>query len=286
MAIEHVNPGDKATASKINEIIGQVNANSKVAEMFFGDGSDGDVTISANCTINKIMYYNNLTIDSGVTVTSDKKALIIYVKNTLTNNGKISMTGKGAGGGGISDNYCYSPCSVNANGKNGGDGLISGGSGGNCGGSGGSGGAGDDAKLRALVNHIGYCEWCNFPNVGAGGGGGGGTASCSGDGTACYAYDLSGDGRAGGGAIYIFAKNIVNNGTIEAKGENGENGGSASGGSRKRAGGGGGAGGLIVLKYITKSGTGNIDVSGGNGGTGASGCENGQAGSDGKIFEV
>jgi len=252
----------------------------------FGDGSDGDVTISANCTINKIMYYNNLTIDSGVTVTSDKKVLIIYVKNTLTNNGKISMTGKGGSGGGVGSGSCGCYCSICQSGLSGEDGLIAGGSGGHysyCSSSNpGAGGAGNDEKLRALKNHVGYCEWCNFPNAGAGGGGGDGYCECVGESGTCQVIGLPGDGGAGGGAIYIFAKNLVNNGTIEAKGENGENG--TNGTYQKRAGGGGGAGGLVVLNYITKSGTGNIDVSGGNGGT--SGCGNGQAGSDGKIFEV
>ena len=32
----------------------------------FGDGSDGDVTISGNTTLTTDMYYGNLTIDSGI----------------------------------------------------------------------------------------------------------------------------------------------------------------------------------------------------------------------------
>lgn len=76
---------------------------------YFGDGLDGDVTISANTSLevqNKdgsydgdmvVMNYNNLTIDAGVTLTTDQpgRGLLIYVRENATINGTLSMTAKG-----------------------------------------------------------------------------------------------------------------------------------------------------------------------------------------------
>lgn len=71
----------------------------------FGDGGDGDVTISTNtnigCTQDSDMalkQYNSLTINSGVTLTTDNrcKGLFIYVKGNATINGSLSMTARGA----------------------------------------------------------------------------------------------------------------------------------------------------------------------------------------------
>jgi prepilin-type N-terminal cleavage/methylation domain-containing protein len=45
-----------------------------------------------------VVAYNNLTIDSGVivTATARKKGMFIYTSGTLTNNGEITMTARGA----------------------------------------------------------------------------------------------------------------------------------------------------------------------------------------------
>lgn len=121
---------------------------------------------------------------------------------------------------------------------------------------------------------------------GSGGGGGGGTGGCSDN-------DIDGDsssggaGGGGGGAgstgriIAIFARTIVNNGTIQTNGGDGGDGGAGgngyvSNGSMDGAGyggsgGGGGAGGnggVIILVYGTLSGSGATNVSGGTGGSG------------------
>lgn len=70
-----------------------------------GDGSDGDVTISSNTNLTSVLggepvikQYRNLTIDAGkiLSVTNPCKGLVIKVKETLTLNGTISMSGLGA----------------------------------------------------------------------------------------------------------------------------------------------------------------------------------------------
>jgi len=77
---------------------------------YFGTGADGDVTISSNTSLtvlNKsgaydgdmvVRNYNSLTINSGVTLTTDQpcRGLLIYVKNNCTITGTLSMTGRGA----------------------------------------------------------------------------------------------------------------------------------------------------------------------------------------------
>ena len=73
----------------------------KSEHMYYGDGRDGDVTISSNTSITGLKRYNNLTINAGQTLTSSATthaSLIIQVKGTLTINGTISMDGKGARG--------------------------------------------------------------------------------------------------------------------------------------------------------------------------------------------
>ena len=75
------------------------------ASNYYGDGTDGDVTISSNTNFSNttdgdmvVKHYNTLTINSGVTVTTNTrcKGLVLYVKGNCTINGTLSMTGKGA----------------------------------------------------------------------------------------------------------------------------------------------------------------------------------------------
>lgn len=70
--------------------------------VYFGDASDGDLTISSGTTtITEIKNYDNLTIANGATLTSSSDPLLIFVRNTLTLNGTIHMNGvinNGTGG--------------------------------------------------------------------------------------------------------------------------------------------------------------------------------------------
>lgn len=70
----------------------------------FGRGSDGDVTISSNTTLTEDKFYDNLTVNSGVTLDSSQEALVIHCKTKCTVNGTISMNGKGTNAGGDATN--------------------------------------------------------------------------------------------------------------------------------------------------------------------------------------
>jgi len=63
---------------------------------YFGNGSDGDVVISAGRSLSRDMFYNNLTINSGITL--NPNGYRIWVKGTLLNNGIIARDGNSASG--------------------------------------------------------------------------------------------------------------------------------------------------------------------------------------------
>lgn len=91
----------------------------------------------------------------------------------------------------------------------------------------------------------------NRLSTGSGGGGGGSSGSGGG-----------GGGGAAGGIVFLAARTIVGNGSIEAKGGAGGSG-QASGNT---GGGAGGGGGVVVTAASSLAGTVTIDVSGGAGG--------------------
>ena len=59
----------------------------------FGDGDDGDVTTSGNVTLTRDMYYNNLTVATGHTITTDGFRVFVKEKLTINGTGKISANG-------------------------------------------------------------------------------------------------------------------------------------------------------------------------------------------------
>lgn len=157
----------------------------------FGDGTDGDLTVSANTnlasTLNgDIVYknYRNLTINTGaiLSVSNPCKGLWIRVRGTLTLDGSISMTGKGGYFAAPSNLYlCYNdiliPVTDGAYGAAPADGNVIGNAGaagtnGGCGG-GGSGGSAQKTSTRKQKGARGSAGY----SAGGGRGGGGGAAA-------------------------------------------------------------------------------------------------------------
>ena len=68
-------------------------------ELVFGNGEDGDVTISADTSLSEDMYYNNLTVNSGTNLVTN--GFRVFVKETLTNNGTIGLPAAFGGETGI-----------------------------------------------------------------------------------------------------------------------------------------------------------------------------------------
>ena len=261
----------------------------KFGHLYFGDGSDGDVTLSSNTDIGELKRYNNLTINSGVTLSSSittESTLMIQVKDTLTINGTINMNDKGGIGGAGGP----APAGAGINVASGIDGEV--GSEGGTGskdsspqtllGTGGSGAGGRTADQSDVTTGRKSCAdnirieapfyiSTRMPML-YGAGGSGGTSGRSGrggigagsppatDGVASGgAGGIGGVGGNGGGGIIIMAKTIVFNSgaVITSNGQQGNvggiggNGGCSAAGRTNGAGGnGGGAGGGGEGGYI------------------------------------
>lgn len=284
----------------------------------YGDGSDGNVTISSPTTLTRDMYYNDLTVTSTLTTNGYK----IFVAGTISGNGTIdfgtavagtagnngSGGSGGAGGGGgtstgagqfvttpgaggsaglLSGNSPVTPAvsktsSIGSSGAAGGNGA------GNGSGGGAAGTASSYAKPGVLANlsllGVDYKSDGTFipfqGGAGAGGGSGGsGNGSAHGGG--------GGGGGASGGVVFIVAKIWAGTFTIKAQGANGGNGGAPNfGGTYGGGGGGGGAGGCSFVIYGTKTWTGSYNITGGTGGTGSGSGANGTNGAAGTSYEL
>lgn len=226
----------------------------------FFDGSDGNVTISTNTTLTRDMYYNNLTINNGITLTTGNYK--VFVKNTLSGTGKISATGLGVAG-----------LSTNGNG-NGEAGGICGGAAGNGSGFPGTTTAPTPLTMEGMKASIsksvtllssGYnLDTKGDLKFGKGGGGGGRSDH----------YGVR--GGSGGGIIFMAARHIGGTLIFESKGTNG------SYNASFQSTGGGGGGGCVILIYKTKTSY-TIDVSGGLGGASADPGVNGLPGTSYEI---
>jgi hypothetical protein len=261
---------------------------------WYGDGSDGDVTISVNTTLTRDMVYNNLTVDVGVVLSPD--GYRIFVKGTLTNNGTIRRNGNaGAVNNGLTATR------VLGGSQHGGTRGITASPGGpptandpdqepTIGGNGGDGGAGSTSaggtgavpvastvgEPRALPFLMPICQGITDPSSRWWGG----VSGCGGGGATGVAGGFAG---SGGGVILIAARTIVNTGTIQANGGVGASGSAGGGGSGA---GGGGGGGFILLIYRSLDDTGTIEAAGGAGGAIGAGFSAGSAGSTGTIIEL
>ena len=285
--------------------------------VFGGDGSDGDLAISSNTTLNpsyKIFNYNDVTIDAGFTLkfgsNFQNKVVYMRVRGDLTINGTLSLQGLGSTGGnggtngnnGTSASAIHTDC-LDATAHHG---LL---------GTHGSPGSGGSAPAGLTTTGIAsiYCTQKQkiiyvIPGCGGGGGAGGtgnvsgataggvgGTSTASptaggtgGTGNPGYGGGGGGGGAGGGALVLEVLGNITLGGShlIDCSGQDGANGGpggNVSGTNHGGGGGGAGGGGSGGMAYIiysgTLTGTPNIDISGGNGGTGGnSGTGTGGAG--------
>jgi hypothetical protein len=262
-----------------------------IGTIAFGNGVDGDVTISSNTTLIRDMYYNNLTINSGIILTTD--SFRIFVRNTLTNNGTIDNSGAsvppstGTGGAGHGDKTLRGS-------GNGGSG------GGSSPGAGGGGGGGIIVvATKTLINNNlikanggnggnGYTTGLEAGGAIAGGAGIAMTVSLGGAGG--KGADQSGAGGAGGAIISArflpnnFISAILGNSGMEGYIGGGGGGGAGGRDNIYKGAGGGGGGGVVILVYNSKSGGGTVTVTGGSVGTAPNtGAVNGNSGN---VYEV
>lgn len=278
--------------------------------LIFGDGRDGDYTLTGYETMLGPKQYRNLTLAGyqlhtngyilQVSDTLDCSALGSQIdargvsatssSGTLTSGTAaptpVEVGVGGAGGRGKGDDGAGNTQVATA----GGDVLTIGGGAGGIGGSTGGGQFGGSTTTDAVGPRTTQ-DWLRASYYmistgivssqgGAGGGGGGATL---GSGAA-----FGGDGGTGGGVCVVAARTIVGCTTpgtkmISVSGGNGAN--AVSGGGIACSGGGGGGGGLAVAIYETASNL-RFDVSGGSRGLKIGAGSNGVAGSVGMSVSV
>lgn len=307
-----------STASTTGSIVVVTNASTgKIDSSFlatstpasgFGDGRDGNVTISATTTLTRDMYYNNLTVNSVLIPNGFR----IFVKDTLSGTGLIMANGNagtnavtttpGNGGAATTTGYFSNVPGANgganmANGQNASSTITAIGSIGGAGGSSAGGGTGGTAGATTTDSVFGQIGWLTVSGVDfstssslirlkscAGSGGGSGGINNGNTGGA------GGGGGACGGFIYFGVKNWQGTFTIQATGGRGGDGGANAGVGAGGSGGGGGAGGTVLAIYGTKTWTGSYSLAGGLGGTGyiTGGLNggNGSPGGTGTAYEI
>lgn len=272
-----------------------------ILAIIFGDGSDGDVTISSDTDLTENKNYRNLTVNNGISLKTTGWRVMVSETITL-DGGKIHSDGPDGSGrlGGTGDTESVFFLGYGAQGGNGkttaGASSSAGGvpAGGVLGGDGGDGGTGSSGVGRiggdgTQVPLVEINVWINvlhclrpqdgstnptYHKGGCGGGGGGHSA-----------ISYGGGGGAGGGICLVFAKRIVvtsNGGTISANGGDGAPAQGSGGG-----GGGGGGGGAAIVYACEVVGSLDVQANGGSGGTGGgAGGADGEDGSAGYIAEV
>jgi hypothetical protein len=262
----------------------------------FGDGNDGNVTISVNTTLTRDMYYNNLTINNTIVLTAG--GYKVFVKGTLTRvgTGLISRDGgagsAGGNGGAGSGANKGTAGSAGAGATALGSGTLFGSTAGPAGGAGGGGSGGQNAGDAGAAGAAGAAITSGLGAVTsaglAGGDGGSGTQGSGGSGGAA--------GAAGAFTAVVSVPRTsymlmmghqVNNTSVDFLRGNGMNGGSGGGGSggghtaaNGNGGGGGGGGGggtdgglvFVAARTLALANSNAIlQAKGGTGGTGGNG---------------
>lgn len=279
-----VQPTSSTTGSlDANSLTPQVSFTPTVVQTFimgslgilsFGDGSDGDVTISADTTLTSDMYYKNLTINSGKVLTIGQYR--IFVSEELNCYGSIKQDGvngtdavgitKGTGGA-LTAGYFTS--------STGGDGAQ-----GNSLGSAGTAGSNGANKANALAS-------ANGAAGGNGGTGQGGTSAGGGGGSGGTTTQRNTKLTTGwhlGEMLDVAASGSTVK--YENSAETGGGGAGGSGGGGQESGGGGGGGsrggiGYMSVKRLLLYPTSALSFRGGNGGVGGAGGGNSGGGGGG-----
>lgn len=284
----------------------------------YGDGSDGDVVVSSNDTLTRDMYYNTLTVNTGVTLKTG--GYRIFVRGTLTVVGTGLIDNPGGSGGNASGTTGGTAGSAADSGilggtpaagragengsvslpiGNGAPGIDVSNSIGVDGAASGQGGIGDadwsqpgaepggtatapaasSGGWNSVLNIADCLDITGIAYEGSAGSSSGGLGA--GD-DVSVAGGAGGGSGAPGGKVWVFAKTVVGAAQIRSTGGNGGNGsdgGSGGGNTGGGGGGGGGSGGVVVLVYNSKDGS--PSAPGGAGGSGGAGVGTGGSGNAG-----
>jgi hypothetical protein len=254
---------------------------------WFGDGSDGPLTVTSTVILSRDMYYTNLTITgAGVLNTY---GYLVFVSGVLD----LSAAGAGAI---IGSNFVISGSGPNGNGYQGGAGTITQAAGFSL--SSGGGGRGGQGQSAATGNGgAGQAPTAPPTNVPGWLGGAGGSGGAGGPGSSATG-GAAGVANPGSLAVGRFRRlstwpappPTANAPTLFGPGYPGAGGGGAGSNTNSGVSGGGGAGGYagamvcVYARTINRSGStaaGAISAAGGPGGNGAAGTNGATQGSGG-----
>jgi hypothetical protein len=257
-------------------------ASTRPLGLFFGDGSDGDVTIVGTVTLARDMNYRNLTVPSGATLITN--GYRILATGVVRNAGTIHCDGGAGGDGTYSPSYPKAGYTYSSNpavgavpfGPGGGAGLV-----GRRLGGGRDGGYGS-WQWYDPGNGTSYFAASAGTTVGNGLGGAGGTGANYGTANTNGNRGLGGTVSAPTGTLLfdvssmfgLFGLVLNNSSTLVTF-----NGGAGGGGGgfgvsigsnfTSQSGSGGGGGGVVVIVAEVLVNTGTISARGGKGGNGA-----------------
>lgn len=255
---------------------------------FVGDGSDGDVTISAGTTtLTRDMYYNNLTIQTGGIL--DNGGYRISVKILLTFQGTAKISSNGGNG------TAATTITGAAGGTARGAGSVYGGETGTAGASGGSGAVNANGvagtagiagvSITGAVGITGASASTSASGAGGGASGfiGGAAASGAAGGTVTNPKQLPRNIQTMSSLHFIenttigFMKSSASTGGAAGGGGGAQSGTGAAGGSGGGGGGSGSTGGvtLVIANKVISVANDCIQALGGNGGAGANGGNGG-----------
>jgi len=278
----------------------------------YGDGRDGTKEITRSEALSGQLRVNSFTVMSGATLAIDR-GLTIFARDSIKIRGKVDGYGRGGTGGHGADGEDGGAFD-NSKGTAGESSYFPLGSGGDGGPRAGNSthvqqakGGGSytdllsDEQANRIVEAYNPFDWEKIIGgsftAGHGGGGGGGGATDS------YSRSViggnGGNGGNGGAGLLLVAPEIVIEGAVDLRGEDGNRGSDAN--SRVRdavygddatnggSGGGGGSGGTIILLSPNIVNNGRFRLGGGLGGAPGSGIlggTNGNYGEDGANGEV
>ena len=281
-----------------------VNGSTIAGQAWFGNGNDGDVTISGNTTLTADMFYNNLTVNTGVTLTTAGYRVFVKVTLTTVGTGKIDWIGNNGGNGGDGEAYDGGNSAGGVAGTAAAalaDGFLSGSVAGKAGGGGGIGKEstnGEDGGAATAGNNVSIAIGTDGNAGGTGGAGGsangftggaGGATAAGGTATVATTKPFC----AAWGVLMLDFSTPATPAkyTTSASGSSASGGGGGGAGQTGAGGGGGGSAspggvGVIAANIIVNAGTisynGGIGGNGGNGGNGSgSGGNNGPGGGGG-----
>ena len=247
----------------------------KLGASLYGDGSDGDVTITGTpTTITKDMFYNNLTINAGKQLETD--GYIVHVKGTLAfadATAKIICNGNdgAAGTGGAAHS-----------------GPLKGGKGGNTPG-GSDSGAGGGGASSVLVFAKDITGAGTLEAIGGDGQAGAVSNSATPGSVGSSVTRGAATGGAGGTAGQPGGSGgttTPSTATFHQQESGGGGGGSGGETTPQSGGGGGGGGGNIIVVYQTKAAGLTLTATGGSGGAGSGAGAAGTNGSAGITLEL